>query len=208
MSDKCETHFSQNFVKIVRRNVRHEPKSVGQFVGHLSDKKLTKIFHFNHNKTYITVGQLSDKYKTDKNNKFISLSDICPTKVRRMTVKISFRVSNKTYDKIQKMSDTLSDTCRTAIEQYIEQSERKKSNKIQTENDKLLTKEYIDQLKKEILYLKDENVALRKQIEEDIHHLHSGIEKLMTNIETTKQTSKPNGLKQTKSENGRFNSRM
>ena len=181
MSDKCETHFSQNFVKIVRRNVRHEPKS---------------------------VGQLSDKYKTDKNNKFISLLDICPTNVRCMTVKISFRVSDKTYGKIQKVSDTLSDTCRTAIEQYIEQSERKKSNKIQTENDKLLTKEYIDQLKKEILYLKDENVALRKQIEEDIHQLHSGIEKLMTNIETTKQTSKPNGLKQTKSENGRFNSRM
>ena len=129
-----------------------------------------------------------------------------------MTVKISFRLSDKTYGKIQKVSDktsdNLSDTCRTAIEQYIKQSGHKKSNKIQTENDKHLTKEYIDQLKKEILYLKDENVALRKQIEEDIQQLHSGIEKLMTNIETTKQTSKPNGLKQTKSENGRFNSRM
>jgi len=129
-----------------------------------------------------------------------------------MTVKISFRLSDKTYGKIQKVSDktsdNLSDTCRTAIEQYIKQSGHKKSNKIQTENDKHLTKEYIDQLKKEISYLKDENVALRKQIEEDIHQLHSGIEKLMTNIETTKQTSKPNGLKQTKSENGRFNSRM
>lgn len=120
-----------------------------------------------------------------------------------MTVKISFRLSDKTYGKIQKVSDktsdNLSDTCRTAIEQYIEQSGHEKSNKIQTENDKRLTKEYIDQLKKEISYLKDENVALRKQIEGDIHHLHSEIEKLMTNIETTKQT---------KSENGRFNSRM
>ncbi|GAG41807.1 unnamed protein product, partial [marine sediment metagenome] len=106
---------------------------------------------------------------------------------------------DKTYGKIQKVSDNLSDTCRTAIEQYIEQPKHKKSNKIQTENDKLFTKEYIDQLKKEISYLKDENIALRKQIEEDIHHLHSGIEKLMTNIETTKQT---------KSENERFNSRM
>ncbi|GAH11068.1 unnamed protein product [marine sediment metagenome] len=102
----------------------------------------------------------------------------------------------------------MSDICRAAIEQHIEQSEYKKSNKIQTENDKRPIKEYIDQLKKEISYLKDENIVLQKQIGEDIHHLHSGIEKLMTNIETAKQTSKPNGLKQTKSENGRFNSRM
>ena len=83
-----------------------------------------------------------------------------------------------------------------------------KSNIIQTENDNLLTKEYLGQLKKERSYLKDENVALRKQIEEDIDRIHSGIEKLMTNIETKNHTSKPNRLKQIKSENGRFNSRM
>ena len=101
--------------------------------------------------------------------------------------------------------------CRTLVGQQsnnILSNLNTKSNIIQTENDNLLTKEYLDQLKKEISYLKDENVALRKQIEEDIQYLHSGIEKLMTNIETTKQTSKPNGLKQTKSENGRFSSRM
>ena len=151
---------------------------------------------------------MSNKFRTDNNKKFISLSDICPTNVKLMTVKISFRLSDKTYNKIQKVSDSLSDTCRTAIEEYIEQPEHKKFNKIQTENDKLLTKEYIDQLKKEISYLKDENIDLRKQIEKDIHHLYSGIEKLMTKIETIKQISKPNGLKQTKSVNGQFNSRM
>lgn len=155
---------------------------------------------------------MSDKYETDKNNKFISLSDICPTNVRHMTVKISFRLSNEIYNNVKnlsdKTSDSMSDICRTAIEQYIEEQRKGKNNKIQKTDDKILINELINQQKSEISYLKKGNSSLRKQLDEDIHNIQSQFDELMTNIKITNNTLKINTSNKKKSGKERLNSRM
>ena len=96
-----------------------------------------------------------------------------------MSFRISLRLSNDLYEKIQKVSDSLSDnlsdTCRTAIEYFISQNERKKTDKNQKENGKTLNQNYINQLKDEIIYLKEENKILREQIETKIFTLQNQI---------------------------------
>jgi len=107
-----------------------------------------------------------------------------------------------------KTSDSMSDICRTAIEQYIEEQRKGKNNKIQKTDDKILINELINQQKSEISYLKKGNSSLRKQLDEDIHNIQSQFDELMTNIKITNNTLKINTSNKKKSGKERLNSRM
>jgi len=129
-----------------------------------------------------------------------------------MTTKISFRLSNEIYNKVKKLSDktsdSLSDICRTAIEQYIEEKKKKRISEIQKTDDKIVINELTHQQKSEISHLGTGNISLRKQLDGDIQILQSQFDELITNIKITNNTSKKNSANKTKFKKERLNSRM
>jgi len=114
-----------------------------------------------------------------------------------MTVKISFRISNKTYNQLQKIAEknkvNLSDMCRTAITQYITQKAYTKQPKTPPTDDYTSALEDINQLKKEIFSFKQDTTTHTKQLQHDIHTVQKGIETIKTTLETPpQQKTKPN----------------
>lgn len=130
-----------------------------------------------------------------------------------MSFRISLRLPNDLYEKIQKVSDSLSDnlsdTCRTAIEYFISQKEQKKISENRKENGKTLNQNYINQLKDEIIYLKEENKILREQIETKIFNLQNQLNLLLTNQSSSKKIPyKKIKKEKTKNEKELFITRM
>ena len=97
-----------------------------------------------------------------------------------MSFRISIRLNDDLYKKIQKLSDVLSDSlsdvCRTAIEQYILENEQEKTGKKQTKNSQTFNYNYINQLEGELSYLKNENIMLREQIDKNIFNISSQLD--------------------------------
>ncbi|MFO7677013.1 MAG: hypothetical protein R6V50_01320 [Thermoplasmatota archaeon] len=72
----------------------------------------------------------------------------------------------------------MSDTCRTAIDQYIYQYSQKTIKNITRKTPTEQTTETLKQLQKEINDLKNENTILRKQLQTEIQQIHQGINQI------------------------------
>ncbi len=109
-----------------------------------------------------------------------------------MTRRVSFRLNDDLYQKLRRLSDSMSDSCRTAIERYVngqrynasrsaaaaapaDQDSAINNDSRETDNDE----KYRTHLEQEILFLRDQN----QQLVERFSQLHNLLDRTITNGE-------------------------